>query len=268
MTLTSPATPTSPHLLYTLGALGAATSVHRLWPLDEVPLVELLTVPLVAIFFSRPLTCTCRPIASASWRDRRVAMANFIFLHHRPKFEFLFCLLFLSNFFVQNFFLNFELVKWPEKCLNGGRSLVFRLKIRKVEGRRRKRVFNTKPHFVCLLSVDARLRRRSHTFASAGKTFSFSFFIMSFFLFDIYFDSPCVVVAVVFPSVGFFFLLFLPFAEGASSPSIHRPACYRTNTCVTSFQMVWWWGGGISFFLLPFWLRHLLPNEVKTRNVD
>lgn len=112
--------------------------------------------------------------------------------------------------------------------------------------------FQHQPHFVCvcvcLLSVDARLRRRSHTFASAGKTFSF-FFIMSFFLFDIYFDSPCVVVAVVFPSVGFFFLLFLPFAEGAPSPSIHRPACYRTNTCVTSFQMVWWGDIFFSSFL-------------------
>lgn len=78
--------------------------------------------------------------------------------------------------------------------------------------------------------------------------FFFSFFIMSFFLFDIYFDSPCVVVAVVFPSVGFFFLLFLPFAEGAPS-SIHRPACYRTNTCVTSFQMVWWGDIFFSSFL-------------------
>lgn len=92
----------------------------------------------------------------------------------------------------------------------------------------------------------------SHICVGGKNFFFFFFFIMSFFLFDIYFDSPCVVVAVVFPSVGFFFLLFLPFAEGASSPSIHRPACYRTNTCVTSFQMVWWWGGGgyLFFFFL------------------
>jgi hypothetical protein len=34
---------------------------------------------------------------------------------------------------------------------------------------------------VCLLSVDARLRRRSHTFASAGKTFSSSFFFLPFY---------------------------------------------------------------------------------------
>ena len=63
-----------------------------------------------------------------------------------------------------------------------GGAYFFSVKIRKVEedGEEEEAGFQHQLHFVCLLSVDARLRRRSHTFASAGKTFSFSFFYYVF----------------------------------------------------------------------------------------
>ena len=113
------------------------------------------------------------------------------------------------------------------------------------DGQEEEAGFQHQPHFVCvcvcvsfpwMLDSDVvltHLRRREKLFLLL--------FITSFFLFDIYFDSPLLLL--LFPSVGFSLsrLLFLPFAEGELLLSIHPSIVPRVtahkNTCVTSFPM-------------------------------
>ena len=94
------------------------------------------------------------------------------------------------------------------------------------DGQEEEAGFQHQPHFVCvcvcvsfpwMLDSDVvltHLRRREKLFLLL--------FITSFFLFDIYFDSPLLLL-LLFPSVGFSLsrLLFLPFAEGELLLSIH-----------------------------------------------
>ena len=138
------------------------------------------------------------------------------------------------------------MVKWHKKLLRR-RSFNFPVKRKEMEenGQEEEAGFQHQPHFVCvcvcvsfpwMLDSDVvltHLRRREKLFLLL--------FITSFFLFDIYFDSPLLLL--LFPSVGFSLsrLLFLPFAEGELLLSIHPSIVPRVtahkNTCVTSFPM-------------------------------
>ena len=143
------------------------------------------------------------------------------------------------------------MVKWPKKLLRR-RSFNFPVKKKRKEmeedGQEEEAGFQHQPHFVCvcvcvsfpwMLDSDVvltHLRRREKLFLLL--------FITSFFLFDIYFDSPLLLLLLLlFPSVGFSLsrLLFLPFAEGELLLSIHPSIVPRVtahkNTCVTSFPM-------------------------------
>ena len=85
------------------------------------------------------------------------------------------------------------MVKWHKKLLRR-RSFNFPVKRKEMEenGQEEEAGFQHQPHFVCvcLLSVDARLDVVLTHLRRRKKLLLFFFSITSFFLFDIYFDSP------------------------------------------------------------------------------